>query len=189
MLSNALQYVHEVIVRIDVVQPTCRQQALHNSDVFGAQLGPAEQPVLFTHRNDPQSTLEVVCVDRHLRVIQVDRQAHPALTDIPQRAKEGAARQESLFVELRVDPGKETFQGRFRLFLSARELGLARQPIVADLLLDLLKGGDRVQCLVGLRRLDIPGIKDLAACVCPALRVRDPGLLRVMRIGAVSVAL
>jgi hypothetical protein len=46
-----------------------------------------------------------------------------------------------------------------------------------------------VQCLVGLRRLDIPGIKDFTARMSPALRVRDPGLLRVMRIGAVAVAL
>jgi len=46
-----------------------------------------------------------------------------------------------------------------------------------------------VQCLVGLRRLDIPGIKDFTARMSPTLRVRDPCLLRVMLIGAVAVAL
>jgi hypothetical protein len=51
MLTDTLQNVHEVVVWIDVVQPACRQQALHNADMLGAQLGPAEQPVLFTHRN------------------------------------------------------------------------------------------------------------------------------------------
>jgi hypothetical protein len=39
--------------------------------------------------------------------------------------------------------------------LAACELGLSRQTIVANLLLDLVESGDRVQCLVGLRRLDM----------------------------------
>ena len=71
MLADTLQYVDEVVVRIDVVEPTGRQQALHNADMLGAQLGPAEQPVFF-HRDDPQGGLEVVRVDRYLWVIQAD---------------------------------------------------------------------------------------------------------------------
>lgn len=63
------------------------------------------------------------------------------------------------------------------------------QAIVANLPLDLLESGDRVQCLVSLHRLDIPGIEDFSARVRPALRVRDPRLLRVMHIGAVAIAL
>jgi hypothetical protein len=69
---------------------------------------------------------EVVGVDRYFRVIQVDRQAEPALADIRQRTKEWAARQESLLVELLVDPGEEALEDRFRLFLTACVLGLAR---------------------------------------------------------------
>jgi hypothetical protein len=38
---------------------------------------------------DTLRKLEVVCVDRFLRIIQIDRQADPALTDIRQRIEEG----------------------------------------------------------------------------------------------------
>lgn len=98
----------------------------------------------------------MICVDRYLRIIQIDRQPGPALTDIRQRTKEWAARQESLSVELLVDPRKKALEHGFRLFLATCELGLSSQAIDADLLLDLVESGDRVQCLVGLRRLDIP---------------------------------
>lgn len=103
----------------------------------------------------------MVCVDRYFCVIQVGRQANPAFPDICQRTEEGTARQESLLVEM-------------LLFLSARELGLSRQAIVANLLLDLVESGYRVQCLVGLCRLDIPGIEDFSARVRPALSVLAP---------------
>lgn len=53
MLADTLQHIHELIVRVDVVQPTGRQQTLHNADVLGAKLCPAEQPVLLTHRDGP----------------------------------------------------------------------------------------------------------------------------------------
>lgn len=189
MLANALQHIYEIIVGIDIVQPTGRQQALHNADVPRAQLSPAEQPVLFAHRDDPQRAFAVVRVDRYLRIVQVDRQADPTLTDIRQRTEEGTARQEAALVELLVEPGEETLEDGFRLLLSASELGLPRHTIVANLLLDLVESGNRVQCLVGLRRLDIPSVKDFTACMSPALCVCDPRLLRVMLIGAVAVAL
>jgi len=189
MLTDTLKHVDEVFVRIDVVEPTGRQQALDNVYMSGAKLGPAEQAVLFTHRDDPQGALEVVRVDQYLRVIHVDRQADAAFTDIRERTEEGAARQESLFIELLVDPGEEALKDRFRLFLAACELCLSSQAIVVDPLFNLLEGCDRVQRLVDLRRLDIPGIKDLAACVCPTLHMRDSRLLRVMLISAVAIAL
>ena len=44
MLADTLEYVHEVIVRVDVVQPACGQQALHNADMLGTQLSPTEEP-------------------------------------------------------------------------------------------------------------------------------------------------
>ena len=42
VLTDELQHVDEVVVRIDLVQPIGRQQALYNADVPGAQLSPAE---------------------------------------------------------------------------------------------------------------------------------------------------
>lgn len=85
MLAYTLQHGHKVILRVDVVQPAAGQRALHNADVLGVQLSSAEQPVLFTHWDYPQGAFEVVRVDRYLRVIQIDGQPDPALTDIRQR--------------------------------------------------------------------------------------------------------
>ena len=170
------------------MQPARDQQALHNADMFGAQLGPAEQPALLSHRGDPQGALKMVRIDRYVRVIQVNRQAGAALPDISQRAQEGAARQVSLRVERLVDPGEKALNDGFRLLLAAYELGLPIQPIVTDLLLDLVESSDRIQWLFGLRRLDIHGIKDLATRVCLAVHVRDPRILRVMLIGAIAIS-
>lgn len=113
MLADTLQHVHKIVVRIDVVQPAGCQQALHNADMLGAKFGPAEQPVLLTHRDHPQGALEMVRVDRYLRVLQVDRQADPALKDIRERSKEGTARQKAPVVELLVDPREEAVEYRF----------------------------------------------------------------------------
>ena len=54
MLTNALQHIDEIIVRIDVMQPTGDQQALHDANVPGAEFGPTKQPVFATHRDHPQ---------------------------------------------------------------------------------------------------------------------------------------
>jgi hypothetical protein len=40
VLADALQYVDEVVVRIDVVQPTGSQQALHNAAKLNGLAGP-----------------------------------------------------------------------------------------------------------------------------------------------------
>ncbi len=42
------------------------------------------------------------------------------------------------------NPGEEALGYRFRLFLSACELGLPRQAIVANLLVNLVQSGDGV---------------------------------------------
>jgi hypothetical protein len=69
---------------------------------------------------------------------QVDRQADPAPANIRQRTKERTARKELPLVELLVDPSEGVFEDKFRLLLSACELGFSRQAIVANLLLDLV---------------------------------------------------
>ena len=45
VLADALQYVDEVRVGIDVVQSTRGDQALHDAGVLGADLAPTEKPV------------------------------------------------------------------------------------------------------------------------------------------------
>lgn len=95
------------------MQPAGRQQALHNSNMPSTQRSPAEQPVLFARRDHPQGALEAVRVNQCVRVIQVYRQADPALTDVREPSKQGAARQESVLVDLPVDPHKGAFEDRF----------------------------------------------------------------------------
>jgi len=45
MLTDTLQDVDEIVVRIDLVQATSHNEALHDADMFGAQLGPTEIPI------------------------------------------------------------------------------------------------------------------------------------------------
>src|SRR5262249_16998399 len=59
-------------------------QALHDAGMLGADLGPAEEPVLFSHRDHAQGTLEMVRVHRHVGVAEEDLQAHAALAHIGQ---------------------------------------------------------------------------------------------------------
>jgi len=46
MLADALQDIDKVVVGIDVMHATCRNQTLHNTDVLGAKLCPTKKPVL-----------------------------------------------------------------------------------------------------------------------------------------------
>jgi hypothetical protein len=45
MLAYALQDIDQVGVDVDAVEPTSHDEALHDTDVFGAQLGPTEIPI------------------------------------------------------------------------------------------------------------------------------------------------
>ena len=91
MLTNALQYIDEIIVRIDVMQPTGDQQALHDANMLRAKFGPTRQPVFAAHRNHPQGALQMVGVDRHIRVVQIDLESRPPLANVGQRRDEGTA--------------------------------------------------------------------------------------------------
>ena len=53
MLVDPLQHVDEVRVRIDVMQDAGGQKTLDHPDPLGADLGPAEHPVLASHRDHP----------------------------------------------------------------------------------------------------------------------------------------
>jgi len=75
MQADTLQNIDEVIVRVDVVQAARDEQALHDPDVLGAKLGPTEVPVFPAHRNHAQRALEMVGVDRHVRIRQNSEEA------------------------------------------------------------------------------------------------------------------
>lgn len=50
VLSDALEHIHQIRVRVAPVQPTDRKQALQRADMARTDLTPAEVPVLAPHR-------------------------------------------------------------------------------------------------------------------------------------------
>ena len=74
MQVGALLHGHQPGVGIHPLQPAGGQLALHDADLFGAHLGPAEEPVLAPHGDDPQGPPRVVGVDGHGGSPQVDLQ-------------------------------------------------------------------------------------------------------------------
>ncbi|GAC1431681.1 MAG: hypothetical protein NVSMB6_30000 [Burkholderiaceae bacterium] len=64
--------------------------------------------------------------------------------------------------EVFVDPGEETVDDRFGLFLPAHMLCLSCEPIATTRLLDVVQGRDRIQSLMGMRGFDIPRVVDLS---------------------------
>ena len=65
MLSDTLQHIDEILIRIDAVQATGDDQALNDTDMLGAEFRPAEIPILSAHGNGPQRPLQVIGVDGH----------------------------------------------------------------------------------------------------------------------------
>lgn len=69
MAVDALEYVEEVVVGVDVVQAAGDDEALQGGHRLGADLAPAKQPRLATHRNRAQRPLQVVGIDGHVGVV------------------------------------------------------------------------------------------------------------------------
>lgn len=55
------------------MQLTSADQALDDADVFGADFGPAEQPVLPTYGNRKQDAFQVVGAQRHITCVPTCR--------------------------------------------------------------------------------------------------------------------
>ena len=92
MPIDALQNIDQVVVRTDLVQTTGREQTLDDADLFGAELGPGEQPITAAHGNHSQGALEVVGVHGHIRIIQEDFQPYATLARIAECLSKGTAR-------------------------------------------------------------------------------------------------
>ena len=58
-------HIHQVGVGIHTLEPAGNQEALDDTDAFGADLRPGEQPVLLSLGDGAQGALQVVGVDRH----------------------------------------------------------------------------------------------------------------------------
>ena len=131
----------------------------------------------------------MIRVDGHVGIIQIHRQANPALTNVGERAQKGAAGQEAMFVELLVDPVEEAVQHWLGVLLPIIALGVSRQRLLANLYLHGVQRANVIQCQVGMSRFDIPAIKDLTTAVRPALGVSNPGHPGIVLIGTIAIGL
>lgn len=107
MIGDALQNIDEVSVGINIVQAASHDQTLHDTHMLGAELRPTEIPVLAAHRYRSERALEVVRIDRNIRVLQEDLQTQATLAHVIERLRERIARRELLTLELLMDPLEE----------------------------------------------------------------------------------
>ena len=84
--ADPLQHIDQVSVGIDAVQSASDDEALHDAKMLGAELGPAEQPVFAPHRDDTQAALQMIGVQRQVRIIEEQLEPSPTLVCIGQRA-------------------------------------------------------------------------------------------------------
>ena len=68
VLPDPLEHIDEISIRIDAVQSTRDDQTLDDADVLGAEFSPTEKPGFSTHGNDTQRALDMVGVDRYVRI-------------------------------------------------------------------------------------------------------------------------
>lgn len=59
---DTLEYVHQVVVRINVMKLAGADKALDNTKVFSAEFSPTKLPVLPTHSNLSNSPFKMVGV-------------------------------------------------------------------------------------------------------------------------------
>jgi len=145
VLAHTLQDVDEVGVRVDVVQPAGGDQALHDAGVFGADLGPAEQPIASAHRNCAQGSFEMVRVHRHVGVTEEDLETRTPLAHIGQRLGQRIARQQPLLLELAIDPVEERVHQRLAVGQPVQPFVLALETALADLAFDVVELADLAQ--------------------------------------------
>jgi len=88
---------------------------------------------------------------------------------------------------LLVDPGEELFDDRLGVHQSIVELPGGTELLCADALFHRVEPADEVQSPRRRLRLDVLRLEQFASRVRPALRVGQPGLLRVVLIGGVAV--
>jgi hypothetical protein len=67
---NTLEHVHEIDIRIDALQATGGNEALHDADIACADFRPTEEPRFAAHGNGPDLPLQVVGIEGDVRILQ-----------------------------------------------------------------------------------------------------------------------
>ncbi|MPM54490.1 hypothetical protein SDC9_101268 [bioreactor metagenome] len=130
----------------------------------------------------------MICVDRDVRVGEVDLESESPFAHVGQGLRHRIARQQPLRLELLAHPGEEPFGDRLGMHQSIVEFLRGAELVLADVRFDRVEATDEVQALRRDVRLDILRLEQVAPRVSPALRVGPPGLLRVVLIGGIAVA-
>ena len=73
------------------MKPARRQQALHDADMLDAKLRAAEKPVASVHGYDAQRTLQVIGINRYVRIVQIPGKSDATLANIRLCSQERAA--------------------------------------------------------------------------------------------------
>lgn len=108
-----------------------------------------------THRHRADLTLEMIGVDRHVRVLQEHAESGFSLESVIGGLGEGARRQqEVLFVGL-CQPDEEGIHHRLAVRAAILELLLAVQATLSDRGLMRVERPDLLDCLRGQRRLHL----------------------------------
>src|SRR6266853_1100007 len=131
----------------------------------GSELGPAEEPVPAAHRDRTQRALEVVRVDRHVGIVEENLQPQASLSHIAECLGEGAARQETLALQLLLDPREEGLHSWLAMGEPMAPLGLAAELVGADVLFDRIHHGDLLERLANVLGLGGLGLEESAPCV------------------------
>ena len=84
MNADPLQYIDQVGIGVDAMKAARDDQTLHDAHVFGAELGPAEVPILASHGNHTQSALQMIGVQRQARIAEEQLEPSAAFVRIGQ---------------------------------------------------------------------------------------------------------
>ena len=145
MLCDALQDVDEIRVDIDPVQPTGHDQRLDDADVLRSELRPAEVPVFASHWDNSQGPLEMVRIGRHAGICQEHLESCTPLPRVIQSVDGRAFRTQPVRLKRSIHPVEERLDVRLAVRQAMKSLGVPRELLLADLILDAVERCDAPQ--------------------------------------------
>ena len=143
MLTDPLQNIDQIGVRINAVESAGDDQNLDDADVFRAEFGPAKKPCFATRRHCAQRSLQMIRIDGDIRVGEEYFETDTPRAHIVQRLDKRVAWREALALELSIDPFEEELDERFAVRQAMQLLGFSDELAIADFVLD------------GIQRLDL----------------------------------
>ena len=187
MVTDPLQNIDEVNVRIDAVQAAGNDQTLDDADMFGTEFGPAEVPVFTAHRNNAQGSLQMVGVDRHIRIGEKNLEPNASFARVVQGFDKRVRRRKILTLKLPIDPLEEQLHERFNMGQSVELFRLADELAIADLIFNGVHSLDLLQGLGGARGLRGQRLEEASPRMAPAQGMKDAGLLGVLLVCGIAV--